>query len=527
VLVCELIARPYANMGICDDGPYILVTQKLAATGHIVYNGWSAAMLVWQLYLGAAFIKLFGFSFTAVRMSTMLVAVLMAFFLQRTLVLAGITERNSTIGTLALVLSPLYLLLSVTFMSDIHGLFGIVLCLYGCLRALRSTSTGSAIGWLCFAVAASALCGTSRQLTWLGVLVMVPCTLWLLRDRRRILLGGSAAALAGVLFILGCMVWLKHQPYTLPEHFAVGAFSGSQTLHEFFTFFMDLPFLILPVVVLFLPQTRKSRLRLSALVVLLGCIVLAIYPSHLRGHLNAILEPTFRDWVTAFGEFNGAALKGDPPVFLTRWVRGLLTLASLGGLLGFITSFFNTPRAQRVSQAPAELSWKSLGILLLPFTLAYILLLVYRAITIANAGTPEVIDRYALGLLVVAVLVLVRYYQDRIQSQLPLAAFVFVAIMAAPASPTPPSTAGGSTTWSSNSITLTTSTIQELSCRHTPMFRSLRSPLAPVQCFGTTRHHISSRVMPSPSIPMPAMASLPSLRCITPAGSRPNLERFT
>jgi hypothetical protein len=21
VLVCELIARPYANMGICDDGP--------------------------------------------------------------------------------------------------------------------------------------------------------------------------------------------------------------------------------------------------------------------------------------------------------------------------------------------------------------------------------------------------------------------------------------------------------------------------------------------------------------------------
>jgi hypothetical protein len=41
LLFCELVSRPYANIGICDDGPYILVTQKLAATGHIVFNGWS------------------------------------------------------------------------------------------------------------------------------------------------------------------------------------------------------------------------------------------------------------------------------------------------------------------------------------------------------------------------------------------------------------------------------------------------------------------------------------------------------
>ena len=38
-------------------------------------------MLLWQLYLGAAFIKLFGFSFTIVRMTTLLVAVVLAFFL--------------------------------------------------------------------------------------------------------------------------------------------------------------------------------------------------------------------------------------------------------------------------------------------------------------------------------------------------------------------------------------------------------------------------------------------------------------
>ena len=221
VLLCELISRPYTTMGVCDDGPYILMAHTLATTGHIVYNGWAAAMLGWQLYLGAAFIKLFGFSFTTVRMSTLLVAMLLAFLLQRTLVRADITERNATIGTLALVLSPLYLMLSVTFMTDITGLFAIVICLYGCLRALQSPTDRSTIAWLCFAVATNAICGTSRQIAWLGILVMVPSTLWLLRSQRRVLLAGAAANLAGALFIFACMHWLKHQPYSMPEHSAL------------------------------------------------------------------------------------------------------------------------------------------------------------------------------------------------------------------------------------------------------------------------------------------------------------------
>ena len=56
VLLCELITRPYVTIGIADDGPYILMAQKLAATGHVLYNGWGAPMLTWQLYLAAAFI---------------------------------------------------------------------------------------------------------------------------------------------------------------------------------------------------------------------------------------------------------------------------------------------------------------------------------------------------------------------------------------------------------------------------------------------------------------------------------------
>jgi hypothetical protein len=45
VLLCEVVSRPYAAMGVCDDAPYILMAQRLANTGHVVYDGWVSPML--------------------------------------------------------------------------------------------------------------------------------------------------------------------------------------------------------------------------------------------------------------------------------------------------------------------------------------------------------------------------------------------------------------------------------------------------------------------------------------------------
>ncbi len=436
MLICELIARPYANMGICDDGPYILVAQKLAATGHIVFNGWSAALLLWQLYLGAAFIKLFGFSFTTVRSSTLLVAMVLAFFLQRTLVRAAITEFNATLGTLVLVLSPLYLTLSATFMSDTHGLFAIVLCLYGCLRAVQSNKDRAAIAWLCFAVATNAVVGTSRQLSWLGVLVMVPSTLWLLRSRRRVLFAGAAATLAGVLFIFACLQWLKHQPYTTPPTFHARKVPVVWLLGQFRIFFLDIPFLLLPVVVLFLPEFRRFKWRGIAVIsaLALGFAFFAMYPSHLRGHFAFLLEPTYRypgtDWVTSHGSYEGLA-HGMPRLLLPLWIQVLLTIASFGGLIGLSLSLFLRPPRTRASAPAVNLYWKQLGIIVLPFASAYLFFLAYRALAVAGDGTDALFDRYVLGLLVVALLYLVRFYQERIRLQLPLASITWIVISAA------------------------------------------------------------------------------------------------
>ena len=348
VLGCVLVSRPYVSMGVCDDGPYILMAQKLAATGQFAYNGWAAPMIGWQLYLGAAFVKLFGFSFTAVRFSTVLVAMALAFLLQRTLVLAGITERNATLGTLAFVLSPLYLMLSVTYMTDIFGLFAIVICLYGCLHALQSPTQRSTILWLCFAVVSNAVFGTARQIAWLGILILVPSTLWLLRAQRRVLLIGAIANFAAVLFMIGCLQWLKHQPYVIPERLVPDAFPVGHLLGQLTYLFLDAPFLLLPLFAIFLPELGKAPRRILVAIVAVfgGYFFLALYPSHLRG--NFPLEPMLfnGNWVSVHGIYEGVVSLSDwhsiTPLFLHTGARIVLTIASLGGLAGLLVSLFRT-----------------------------------------------------------------------------------------------------------------------------------------------------------------------------------------
>jgi hypothetical protein len=416
-------------MSVGDDGPYILMAQALANTGHIVYNGWGAAMMLLQLYLGAAFIKLFGFSFTTVRMSTLLASVVTALLIQRTLVRVGIQERTATLGTLALVLSPVYLIMSATFMSDITGLLAIVLCLYGCLRALQASTDGSAIAWLCFAVATDVVCGTSRQIAWLGTLVMVPCTLWLLRAQRRIFFAGAAATLAGFTFIFGCIQWLKRQPYAIPVPLLVSHFPLLQALNQIVLLFLDVPFLLLPAFVLFIPEIRKHHPRRIAT---LGAVLLAYVGIGIRWRFAGRiihLEPASGDdggWVGTHGIFEGMGVLGQRPLFMPLWAQVLLTIVCLVALAGLLSCVVRARRDSPRIPAASAISWRHLRVLLVPFSIAYSLLL------FATAGTTHYLfDRYMLGLLVVMLPCLLRLYEERVESGFPFASTLAIVIMAA------------------------------------------------------------------------------------------------
>ncbi len=430
-LVCELVSWPFAEMPVCDDWSSIRTVQLLVQTGHIHYNGWEAPMLGWQLFPAAALLKLLGFSFTACRITTLLTAACMAFVMQRIFVRFGINERNATIATLAVVLSPLYMPISVTFMTDLQGVFAMVICMYGCVRALQTAADHETIGWLCFAVAGNAIFGTSRQIAWLGVLVMVPSTLWLLRDRRRALIAGTTAWLMGCLFVAAALHWYTLQPYSIPEHLAFevhGVRDLGLMLRGLSGAFFELPCLILPLVVAYLTGLRKSTPR--TLIVMAGGALLYgpvawLIASH-QGR-EAILEPLLWDWVVPVGHYRIVLLASVGPIVLSYWFRVWFTLfATLTSLFAFafILQCKGWPNFESDVVLPSEaLSWKQIGFLIVPFSTAYFLLLVPRSAT-------QMLDRYLMVLLFTLALFLVRAYQDLVGPRLPAVTVVCLAIYA-------------------------------------------------------------------------------------------------
>src|SRR5260370_12185196 len=182
-----LLTYPVAEMGFQDDWSYIRPALEFARTGHFVYNGWATAMLGWIIPWSALFIKVFGFSFTIVRLSMLPVTMACIYLFHASLVRFGISGRNAVLGALTLGLSPTFLPMAASYMTDVPGLFVIVLCLYLCQRAVAAHSDRAAILWLCCAAASNVAGGTVRQISWLGALVMGPYTAWVLGKGRGVL----------------------------------------------------------------------------------------------------------------------------------------------------------------------------------------------------------------------------------------------------------------------------------------------------------------------------------------------------
>jgi hypothetical protein len=427
-ILCYFLIRPYAEIGINDDWSYIKSAQVLAQTGHIVYNGWGSPMLGWQLYLGAFFIKLFGFSFTAVRFSTVIEAVATAYLLQRTCVLAGLNSWNATLATMTFVLSPLYFPFAFTFMSDVSGVLCILACVYMCLRAVQTQSERSAVAWICLAALVNAVGGTVRQIAWLGLLVMVPCTLWLLRKSRRVLVAGCISWFIGVVFVAAAMHWFARQPYTIPVPLMpIGINWKALTSLENtgFRSVGQLALLALPVLLMFCESLRLWNRRAAA-VFGIGFLCFAVSGIALirAGKLYLWHAPFLGEFMTgsSWKRLSVIAAPGTHVGHARDGLGVLLTGAVVLGILCLAVCVFAGPhRRATFPQETNPISWPKLGILLGSFAAAYIVIL---ALTALRNGF--FFERYLLPLLAIVLLALARCYQERVKANLPWACILLI-----------------------------------------------------------------------------------------------------
>jgi 4-amino-4-deoxy-L-arabinose transferase-like glycosyltransferase len=261
-LAAILVAWPFAEGGYVDDFSYIHMAKTLAETGRFAYNGWPTAMLGIQVWWGAAWVWLFGFSFTLVRLSVWplaLGAVVLVYLLARR---ASLSPSDSLFAALLTALSTLFLPLAPTFMSDVPAFFFLLACFYGFARAAdaaeqTSSPSKQAVKWLAIGTLCGVLGGTIRQPVWFAPIACaaVLCLRRSTGTRIRIaaiLCGGIGMAA----LILGTR-WFNQQPYAistrLPTLDTIARFEASSIAREAVTVVTECALKVLPALLFCLP----------------------------------------------------------------------------------------------------------------------------------------------------------------------------------------------------------------------------------------------------------------------------------
>ncbi|MEK7643932.1 MAG: glycosyltransferase family 39 protein, partial [Patescibacteria group bacterium] len=125
-----LFISPVGEFALNDDWVHTEIARHWADTGEFRMIPFAGPTFYLPIIYGAALIKLFGFSFTILRLSTLAFSlatiIVFYFFLNK------ISDRPKLafLGTLALWLNPIFYNLSFTFMTDIPALFFIIVSVY-------------------------------------------------------------------------------------------------------------------------------------------------------------------------------------------------------------------------------------------------------------------------------------------------------------------------------------------------------------------------------------------------------------
>jgi hypothetical protein len=285
-----LLVNPIGDFPLNDDWAYAWSVRTLLESGEFRLSDWAAVNLLPQVLWGALFCLPFGFSFTALRFSTLTLGLLGLFATYGVLREAKATPGLSLGGTLVVALNPIYFALANTFMSDVPSYTLSIGSFYFLLRALQRNSSGS----LLIGVLLGLVSILNRQT---GVLVFpaFACA-YLFKNglQPRSFATAGGVNMAAVAIYLGYPQWLDatgraphlygHQTRLLvnsllsPIPEIATTYAANLLLISIYLGLLLIPFLLVPIREL-TPGTgmdRRSRTALLFLLFAAGVIVAAI-----------------------------------------------------------------------------------------------------------------------------------------------------------------------------------------------------------------------------------------------------------
>jgi 4-amino-4-deoxy-L-arabinose transferase-like glycosyltransferase len=118
-VLAVLLVDPRGDFPLSDDWSYAHSARVLCESGRIEFLPWTGASLLFQAGYGALLCKVAGFSFTILRLSTIVLAAVGAIAFSHLLATLAIGPKTSRLAVATLALGPLYFSQSFTFMTDV------------------------------------------------------------------------------------------------------------------------------------------------------------------------------------------------------------------------------------------------------------------------------------------------------------------------------------------------------------------------------------------------------------------------
>jgi hypothetical protein len=216
--LAAFLIHPKGEFPLNDDWAYSAAVKSLLEGRGLKLSGWISTNIIAQVVWGALFCIPFGFSFTALRISTLTLGATGVLALYGLLREVDAGRDTALFGALLLAFNPLYLGLSYTFMPDVPFVAISVLSLYFLVRGMRRNTKVAVMGGLLLACVALLI----RQN---GLAIFIGCSLtYLARSGlrlRKVLLAGIPAALGGTVQILWRW-WLEYKR-VLPARYSMQA----------------------------------------------------------------------------------------------------------------------------------------------------------------------------------------------------------------------------------------------------------------------------------------------------------------
>ncbi len=198
ILVVGLV-NPVGDFPLNDDWAYGYTVRTWLETGTYRLSDWTAASLLPQAMWGTAFCAPFGFSFTALRFSTLVLGWIGALATYGVLRETGARRPIALLGALTLFVNPLYVAMAHSYNTDVPSLATAMAALYFFSRALRTASPAS----LAAGIALGVVTTLNRQ-SGIAVLVAFGAA-WLVRHGLRLRHGLLATLPAAAALLLGTL----------------------------------------------------------------------------------------------------------------------------------------------------------------------------------------------------------------------------------------------------------------------------------------------------------------------------------